>query len=199
MFISTAVVAQTRAVTFTSPKGEFQLAYSPSLVQCARDPTQAADHSSWVPDSWCHNSVCEDLESPSTGTVACFAFIGDAFSRKVAFGAGALFVAEVADAATASSCLQGDPGWNVQGTGETKIASLPSAQFRTVANWMMHSRDSDIYRVFHRGKCYEIGTQRVHNGTAPYDAGTFKEFTARDEATVQRALRQALQSFRFLN
>lgn len=198
MLLSTAVVAETPALTIASPKGEFQLAYPSSLVQCTREPAPAADPSSWVPDSWCRNYVCEDLDSPSTITVACFAFVGDAFSGKVAFGAGALFIAEVANAATASSCLQGDSGWNVQSKGEARIAALPAAQFRTVDNWMMHSRDSDIYRIFHRAKCYEIGIQRVQNSTAPYDPGTFKEFTARDEATVQRGLRQALLSLRFL-
>jgi hypothetical protein len=143
--------------------------------------------------------VCEDQDLPAGSAVACLAYVGDEFSEKVAFGAGALFVAQVQMASTENSCRQGQPGWIPQSTGNSTMAGEQAAQFRSEDRWMMHYRESVIYRVFHRGKCYEIGIQRVHNSTAPYDPGTFKEFTPQDEATVQRRLGQALQTFRFLN
>jgi hypothetical protein len=197
--ISAGLLAQAPVQVFTSPQGDFRFAYSPPLVRCARNATQPSDGGAWLPESWCRNDVCQDQALPSDSTVACLAYAGDEYSKKVAFGAGAFFVAEVEKAATEKLCLQGDAGWTRQSIGISKFTDEPSAQFRTTDRWMMHSRDSVIDRVFHRGTCYEIGIQRVHNNTEPYDPGSFEEFTARDEATVQHRLRQALQSFRFLN
>jgi len=182
----------------TSPKGEFRMAYAPPLVRCLRDPTHPVEDGAWLPDS-CRREVCEDQALPSASTVVCVGYAGDEFSEKVAFGAGAFFVAEVAKASTKELCLQGERDWNIQSRVASTINDKSAAQFRTTENWMMHSRDSVIERVFNNGACYEIGIQRVHNSTGPFEAGTFKEFTAQDEATVQHRLREALQSFRFLN
>ena len=196
--LSTGLSAQSPAQVFTSPKGEFRMAYSPPLVRCLRDPTHPVEDGAWLPGS-CRREVCEDQALPSASTVVCVGYAGDEFSQKVAFGAGAVFVAEVAKASTKELCLQGERDWNIQSRVASTINDKSAAQFRTTENWMMHSRDSVIERVFNNGACYEIGIQRVHNSTGPFEAGTFKEFTAQDEATVQRRLREALQSFRFLN
>ncbi len=189
-------MAQTPAEVFTSPKGEFRLTYSPPLVRCARNPTQPVEGGAWLPDS-CRREVCEDQSLPSASTIACVAYSGDEFSEKPGFGAGALFVAGVANASTKELCLQANPAWNIQSRGNSTIADEPSAQFHTVENWMMHERVSIIDRVFHAGTCYEIGIQRVHVNTGAYESGTFKEFTSQDEAKVRQRLRRALQSFRF--
>ncbi len=197
--VSTGPLAQTPAQVMTSSSGEFRFEYYPPLVRCARSPAQSADGGAWLPDASCQTAVCEDQDSPSASTDACLAYAGDEFSGKVAFGAAAFFVAEVQTAVTENVCLQGEPGWTHQSGGTSRIAAEPAAQFRSEERWMMHYRESVIYRVFHRGKCYELGIQRVHNSTGPYDPGTFKEFTPQDEATVQHRLGQALQTFRFLN
>jgi hypothetical protein len=196
--LSTGLSAQSPAQVFTSPKGEFRMAYSPPLVRCLRDPTQPAQDGAWLPDS-CRREVCEDQALPAGSTVVCVGYAGDEFSEKVAFGAGAFFVARVAKASNKELCLQGERGWNIKSRVASTINHEPAARFRTTENWMMHSRDSVIERVFNDGACYEIGIQRVHNSTGPFEAGTFKEFTTRDEATVQHRLRETLQSFRFLN
>ncbi|MGC1521038.1 MAG: hypothetical protein WA803_05815 [Steroidobacteraceae bacterium] len=194
----TGPLAHSRAQVFTSPQGEFRIAYSLPLVRCLRDSAHPAQDGAWLPDS-CRREVCEDPALPSASTVACVAYGGDEFSQKVAFGAGAFFVAAVAKASTKDLCLQGEADWNIQSRVDSTINDEPAVQFRTAENWMMHSRDSVIDRVFRRGACYEIGIQRVHNSTGPFEAGTFKEFTAQDEATVQHRLREVLRSFRFLN
>jgi hypothetical protein len=199
LFISTGPLAQTPAQVVASPRGEFQMAYSPPLVRCERRSTEPADGGAWLPKSSCRSDVCEDQDSPSAGTVVCLAYAGEEFSEKVAFGAGAIFVAEVQESSAEISCQQGQPGWIRRRTGKSTIADAPAAQFHASERWMMHSRDSVIYRVFHRGKCYEIGIQRVHNSTGPYEPGTFQEFTPQDEAKVQQRLGQALRTFRFLN
>jgi len=197
--ISSPLLAQTTTQVFTTPKGAFQFNYDSPLVRCARVPTSAEGGNEWIPFPSCQNGVCEDQALPSASTAACVAYPHDEFSKKVAFGAAAFFVAEVESGSTAPVCLQADPAWQTESSANSTLADEPSAQFRTVDHWMMHARDSVIYRVFHQGKCYEIGIQRVQVNTTAYDPGTFEEFTARDDARVEHRLGQVLRSFRFLN
>jgi hypothetical protein len=199
VFMSTGLVAQTAAQVFTSAAGEFRLTLATPLVRCARDPNASTNGGTWLPVSWCRPDVCEDQALPPDSTMVCIAYNGSEFAGKVAFGAGALFVARVRKAGSETVCLQAESEWSVPSWRKAKIADQPSVRFRTVERWMMHERQSVIYRVFHAGTCYEIGIQRVHNSTAPYDPGTYKMFTPQDEARVQVRLRDALQSFRFTN
>jgi len=195
----TAAASPATAKVFTSPAGEFQIAFDPVLVQCARRTAAADDGSAWTPLPSCLNTVCEDADSPGASTLVCIAYPGERFSKKPAFGAAAFFVAKLSSAPTETSCATADPGWDVESRASVMISGLPAVQFHTVDHWMMHAKNSTIYRSFDRQKCFEFGIQRLQINTGAYDAGSFDEFTAQDDAEVQQALDRVLQSLRFTN
>jgi hypothetical protein len=55
---------------------------------------------------------------------------------------------------------------------------------------------TDVYRAFHKGKCYELSLDLATTQFAYYPPGTVKEFT--DEDRVRHELTTILDSFRFL-
>jgi hypothetical protein len=63
-------------------------------------------------------------------------------------------------------------------------------------NWLGGSQSGPIFRVFHDGRCFELGLQSAmeHGG---YDAEVLKRFTKQDDDEVKGRLKQALDSFRF--
>ena len=78
----TAAASPATAKVFTSPAGEFQIAFDPVLVQCARRTAAADDGSAWTPLPSCLNTVCEDADSPGASTLVCIAYPGERFSKK---------------------------------------------------------------------------------------------------------------------
>jgi len=173
------LAAPTALPVYTSPRHDFEFAYAAMLVNCAVHSTDTGDRAAWAPSPSCQSAICEDADVPLASTLACIAYPQSEFSRKPAFGGG------------------GNPS-NAP-SGELTIAGKPAAAFRSVDHWMMHARIAVIDRVFHARRCYELGIQRLAVNTATFDAGSFEEFTARDEAKVQQALGQALQTLRFLH
>jgi hypothetical protein len=57
---------------------------------------------------------------------------------------------------------------------------------------------SDLYRGFHKRKCYELSVSIASSSFANFDPDTVKEFTREDERRVQSDLMVILDSFRFL-
>jgi hypothetical protein len=87
-----ALSGQAKLQTFTSPDGVLQFMHSKILVRCA------AEKGSWTPAEACSSQggPCDDVSS--SGTVVCFAYPRDGFTRKPAFGGAAFFVAEISQA-----------------------------------------------------------------------------------------------------
>src|ERR1700743_2551858 len=92
--------------------------------------------------------------------------------------------------------LAGGTFGNLEGQNTT-IGGGTFRHFRVSDAAMSHYENSDIYRSFHGGKCYELVIQEMTTSADVYDAGTQK-FSKEDEAEVKGKLMQALQSFRFL-
>jgi hypothetical protein len=194
--LSIALSAQSALQTFTSPDGVFRFKYSPVLIRCTAQPEGQSRW--WVPDE-CNSqdALCGDI-SDSTATIVCFAYPKDKFKNKPTFSAAALFVAEVRAATTKNACLEGSQNWLVEGSQMTRISSVDAKLFRISDNWTSGGQMGEIYRLFHDGMCYEVGIQQAHTNSGAYDPGTIQEFTKRDQAQVDRSLRQALHSFVFL-
>jgi hypothetical protein len=57
---------------------------------------------------------------------------------------------------------------------------------------------TDVYRAFHKGKCYELSVNIASSNIAYSDPGTVKEFTREDEKKVRSEIMAILDSFRFL-
>jgi hypothetical protein len=57
---------------------------------------------------------------------------------------------------------------------------------------------TDLYRNFHRGRCYELSINLATNSFGSFDPGTVREFTSDDDQRVRRELTTILDSFRFV-
>ncbi len=186
--ICPALSAQASLKTFTSSDGVFQFRYSQILIHCT------PERGSWTPAEAC--SRCDDLSS--SGSMVCFAYPRDKFKNKPAFGGAAFLVAKIKDATTEKACLAGEK-WLVHSIENKEIHGIRFKVFDISDAWTSGSEGGEIYRTFHDSECYELGIQQVWVSTGGLDAGTFQEFTKRDERMVRLPLRQALDSFRFVN
>jgi hypothetical protein len=208
--LATTVPAQTTPRIFISPDGVFRFKHSAVLVDCMKERTQAEPTSSGVPQVFVGHPVgrsvpescvsqpgiCRADGSPAS-TVACFAYPKDKFKDKPTFTAAAFFVGEIKETTSEKGCLEGSQYWNIDGVETAKINGVTFKVFEISDNWAGGGQGGTIYRAFHEKKYYELGIQTatVHGG---YDPGTIKEFTKQDWDEVQRCLKQALNSFRFV-
>lgn len=187
--------------TFTSPDGAFQFKYSSLLIHCTPErTTEKGFPVSWSPADSClsQDGICDD-SSASVITIACFAYPKDKFKEKPEFAGSAFFVGEVPGVTTSAVCLEGTKDWLIHDSESAKIGSVDARLFHVSDAWMSGGQTGDIYRVFHRNKCYELGLQEASASTGSLDPGTFKEFTKQDEADVQARLNQPIRTFTFLN
>ena len=58
-----------------------------------------------------------------------------------------------------------------------------------------HSIATDLYRAFHKGRCYELSINIALVSLGAFDPGTIKEFS---DKRVENELTTILDSFRFL-
>ncbi len=128
------------------------------------------------------------------------------------FGAAALSVAEVKDAATEKACFTFEAMQTVVGpdgrSNQTQEISdkhptetINETEFKTGVTGdaaMSHSLATDIYRTFHAGKCYELDINITQTSFGVYDPGTVRKFTQRDNRRVHDDLKKILSSFKFL-
>jgi hypothetical protein len=191
---------QTDFRTFTSPDGVFQFNYSRVLVRCTLHGGSEEGYSgSWVPSEDCNSQagLCDDVASAAS-TIICLAYPKDTFKEKPTFSGAALFLAEIGAASTSQPCLEGSKKWLIEGTKSVRVGSVKANYFRISDAWTSGGQTGDIYRVFHRKKCYELGIQQAGTSAAAYDPGNIKEFTKQDQDKVYTCLKKAVDSFRFL-
>jgi hypothetical protein len=59
--------------------------------------------------------------------------------------------------------------------------------------------NTDLYRAFQRGKCYELSITIASSSFGSFDPGTVREFTSKDDQRVRSELTTILNSFRFMS
>ena len=179
---------------FRSQDGAFQFRYAPELIRCETQDAKATASSAWAPVDACK---CND---PGGGAVTsvCFAYPKDKFKDKPVFNGASFFVATDATATDARSCAAGSANWgDVKGERAT-IGAAEFVHYRVGDAGMSHYSNSDIYRGFRAGTCYELVVQEMTTNPAVYDPGTIQEFTKEDDAEVMGTLTRALRSFQFV-
>jgi hypothetical protein len=181
------------ALPFTSADGAFGFHYAAELVRCEAQDSKVTSESVWVPAEACR---CNDPGGAAV-TAVCFGYPKDKFKDKPTFNGASFFVATDVNATDAASCTAGSANWGEIKGENTSIGGGTFRHFRVNDAAMSHYSNSDIYRSFRTGKCYELVIQEMTTSPDVYDAGTQK-FTSEDEAEVKGKLLQALQSFRFL-
>jgi hypothetical protein len=182
--------------TFTSPDGLFRFKHSPILIDCTPVLFQANPGSSVRDACMSQGPVCHDASDHAT-TIACYGYPKQRFTRKPTFIAATFFVAEVAQAKTEKTCSQEPRSWVTTQSGTATIDGINFKAFAVSDNWAGGGRWGQIYRTFHRGKCYELGLETVMS-RGGYDPEVVQRFTKRDQKEIETRMQQALHSFEFL-
>ena len=183
--------------TFTAPDGAFSFRYSNNLVHCERKKQGSGDDYYWAPGDTCaaYNPVCDDIVGQHQTSIACFAYPQNKFTNTRAFEAATFSVEVINDSATEKSCLAGPPDAERRST--TTIHGVSFRAFEVGQAAMNQGVDDDVYRTFHKGKCYQLGID-VATANAEIADPPERELTDADWHEVNGRLEQARDSFRFL-
>jgi len=195
--------AQSDTKTFTAPDGSFSFRYWTGLVQC-KPPKDGGEV--WEPHDVCsaYNPVCDQEIVGSAGdspwnelhAVACFAYPKNEFTNTPVFEAATFSVEVLGINKTVKSCLTPDNA-GLQHTGTTTINGIVFTTFDFYSTGMNQGIAGTVYRSFHKGKCYQLGTNQATANKEIFDPSV-RDFTDRDSDQVGTKLDQPLKSFRFL-
>src|SRR5579862_907548 len=191
--VETCDAAASASLPFTSADGVFGFHYAAELVKCETQDAKVTSESVWAPAEACR---CNDPGGAAV-TAVCFGYPKDKFKDKPNFNGASFFVAMDTNAGDAASCVAGSANWGEIRGENTTIGGGTFRHFRVSDAAMSHYSNSEIYRSFRGGRCYELVIQEMTTNPDVYDAGTQK-FSKEDEAEVKGKLMQALQSFKFL-
>ncbi len=198
----TSIFAQSELKTFTSSDGVFQLKYSSNLIQCSTKKDNGENAVSQNPDSctayypFCGNYYA----SLRIVTIVCLALPRKEMQEYLTFEAAAFSVGEVREADSEKLCLTPPPN-AFNSPKDTKRAAINNAQFtifRVASGGMSQWVGGNVYRTFHRGKCFELSVLRVLVDPGALD-DPGKPLTDEVWNRVDTPLKQALNSFQFLN
>lgn len=193
--------AQSNLETFRSPDGVFQFKYSSNLIQCTTTTDNSENTVSQNPSScsayypFCGNYYV----SLRIVTTVCLALPLDEMKEYFTFEGTAFSVSEVGKADNEELCLTPPPN-AFNSPKDIKRAAINNTQFtrfRVASGGMSQWVGGDVYRTFHRGKCFELSLLRVLvDPGAMDDPG--KPLTDEVWNRLGAPLNQALNSFQFL-
>jgi len=173
--------------TFRSPDAVSQFTYPSSYALYTGNE---ADHLNYMP-------VCQSA-------VACVLYPREKFAQ-TNFEAASFQEREIDNATTDKTCLT--PPMRAENVPEFDI---PAKDLRRVINGVSflhgrsyegglgHGMGTDLYRAFHKSRCYELSINVATVSIGSFDPGAMKEFTREDEQGVRNELTTILDSFRFL-
>jgi hypothetical protein len=186
--------------TFTAPDGAFSLRYSSQLIQCQQKPQGDGEGYSWIPAENCaaYHAVCDGETGQDYTAIACFAYPRNKFTNTESFEAATFSVEIIDHIANEKDCLAGPPDEILQRRDKVAtIHGVPFAVFEFGEAGMSQAVGGEMYRTFHRGKCYQLGVNVATANAQAYDPPA-REFTKDDRREVQGRLEQVRDSFQFL-
>jgi len=131
----------------------------------------------------------------------CFAYEKGKFRAKRDFEARTFLVAEIKQAITEEKCLSMFPDWEADSRGKGKIQIINGTtfeEFNDSEGLMSQAMDVEMYRSFHRNRCYELSVRIATIDPDPEVQGASNQFSKEDWNEVHKALEGPLNSFRFL-
>jgi hypothetical protein len=180
--------------TFTSPDGAFRFRYPSDFPLCTAGAIKPCDHA--------YNPLCDE------DALVCVSYPPNSFQGTGFEDAGLqikeIRVEEASPPWDADECVtpasRGGSGYtDFLISAKRPIERIDGVTFihgETAEAGLGSSTGIDVYRAFHRGKCYEldISETETHN----YAPGEVEEFTAADDKKVQSLLSGILHSFQFI-
>lgn len=155
----------------------------------------------WLPQDSCtaYFPICGDI--PNRTSLVCFAYEKGKFRAKRDFEARTFLVAEIKQAITEEKCLSMFPDWEADSRGKGKIQIINGTtfeEFNDSEGLMSQAMDVEMYRSFHRNRCYELSVRIATIDPDPEVQGASNQFSKEDWNEVHKALEGPLNSFRFL-
>jgi hypothetical protein len=201
MSCTAASWAQSRAPTlktFTALDGAFTLSYSSELIVCQRKTQESGEGSYWAPPESCaaYHPVCDGEVAEDSTPIACFAYPRNQVTDTGAFEAATFSVESIDRIVTAKACLAG-PADQISRRPPVKINGVSFSTFEFGDAGMNQSVGGNVYRTFHRGKCYQLGINVAMANAQVFDPPE-RELTKSDWHEVKGSLEQVRDSFRFL-
>jgi hypothetical protein len=191
--------AQTRAQEFasvTSPDRVFQVRYPKSLLVCAHRDGENPDV--WSPEACAADIPVCDNSGHAGNVILCLAYPTDAFHGSE-LQAAAFSVSSIDNYASAKECVQKWPRSNTSDIHSEEVGGLHFQAAKASETGNSHVADQRIYRIFHKGVCYELDlnvTTALDSAFAAEDAP--RKLTEEERAKIKDALMQALRGVRFL-
>ena len=187
--------AQANSRTFTSVDGAFRFQYPSSLLRCRQKRNQP---DVWLPIESCngYDPVCDDHGAdPGSTTLVCFAYPMEKYENSDLEGA-AFYVAEV-QSKDRRDCLSGSPNWAPgmrRGPEKAMINGVKFTAFEIGDAGLGHYLEGDVYRSFHRNKCYSLSIRVASS----YNPDNIKALSNEQWNEVRSSLKRVLDSFKFL-
>lgn len=179
--------AQSGTRTFTSPSGDFRFTY-PTSYSIYRN-AEAFRPSSYI-------SVCGQDRSADLLVVACLSYPLREY-QGTNFGAAALQASQVANRDEESCAVPKDDEFTIPNRDPVRVINaVRFVHGVTGSAAMSHYVETNLYRAFHHGKCYELAISITQ--TDPALQHGRREFTEKELQHVLRGFQTILDSFIFL-
>jgi len=177
----------------------FSFRYSSQLIQCQQKKQGSGDGYYWIPAENCaaYHPVCDGETGEDNTAFACIAYPRNRFTNTSAFEAATFSVEIVNQIVTAQACLAGPADEIFSARPPVRIHGVPFSVFEFGEGAMNQSVSGEVYRTFHRGKCYQLGINVAMANPGVFDPPA-RELTKRDWREVKGQLEQARDSFRFI-
>ena len=130
--------------------------------------------------------------------IACFAYPRDKYTNTSSFEAATFSVEIINHIATVKDCVSAPPDEVFRRRdAEVILHGIKFAVFEFGEAGMSQAVSGDVYRVFHGGRCYQLGVNVATANAQTFDPPA-KEFARQDRRAVRSPLDAARASFRFL-
>jgi len=187
--------AHSKFASLTDPDKVFEIRHSKSLLVCSHRDGENPDV--WSPDSCIADIPVCDNSGHAGNVLACLAYPVDKFKGSE-LQAAAFSVSRI-ESLSADECVK---KWARSDTANIHSEEIHGLKFQVghaVETGNSHAADESIYRVFHKGACYELDmTLAIAQDSAFAAEDVPRKLTAAERDQIRGVLMQALDGFRFL-
>jgi hypothetical protein len=179
----------------TSPDRVVQVRYPASLLVCKNLDGENPD--AWSPEACAAEIPVCDSSGHSGNVLVCVAYPASDFHGSELQAAA--FAVNRIDNLSAKECTQKWPRTDTKEIGQQEIGGLKFQAAKAEESARSHVADQHIYRIYHKGACYEFDINIVmalDTAFAAEDAP--RKLTPAEHSQIKSTLEQALAGFRFL-
>jgi hypothetical protein len=194
--------------TYTSADRSFEIRYPTSYVLMAgsdiheepEGPQSVADQP-YIPVCSGYNRSTPDGKT----LLACIMYSPDEY-RGTNLGGSGLQISEIKFAKSEDACIHLPPSPTSEHptfelSKQSPLLMINGVRFAHGTNEGVaagHSNQSDQYRTFHQGRCYELAINLSETSFAALEPGAVREFTSKNRSKVHAELTKVLKTFKFL-